>query len=138
MIQTVSGTSCTDTTAESGHTYAYGVINLNKAGEVLNEDWWYAPGVTEITFVAAPTVKSASISADGTLSITWSKVKGAKTYAVWYYDAAEDTLKLLGTTAKTSYTYTIPEYNPSDTWIFYISSYSPEGARVRAFSNQGA
>lgn len=99
-LATVSGasaTSYTDTTAKSGKKYTYTV----KSGNIRGWGSYDKKGVS-VNYIAAPKVTSSSATSG--VSLKWSKVTGAKQYAVYKKAAGEKDWTKLGLISKTSYT----------------------------------
>lgn len=76
-IAVVSGTSYVDSTAKSGTGYIYVVRARN--GKTLSS--YIGTGIN-ILFLATPDVKTAKAATNG-VTVTWSKVSGAKAYRVY-------------------------------------------------------
>ena len=71
-------TSYTDKTVKSGTKYSYRIKCINSDGKLVNA---YSATKT-ITFLAQAKISKTAV-ADGKITLTWAKVKGAKTYDVY-------------------------------------------------------
>lgn len=94
-IGTTSKTSYTDKTAKSGTTYTYTV----KAYKSKTESS-YNTGLSR-KYLAAPKAKTTVYTSS--ISVSWSKISGAKEYAVYRKASGETKYKKIATTSKTSY-----------------------------------
>ncbi|MCD8385037.1 MAG: hypothetical protein LUC39_08815 [Clostridiales bacterium] len=91
-----SGTSWTDTTAESGTIYFYTV----RAGDGKALSWYHTTGISGL-WISAPKITSVSMSSSG-VCIKWSAVSAATTYRI-YRKTSGGSWKLLASTAKAQY-----------------------------------
>lgn len=92
-----STTSYTDTTAKSGKKYTYTV----KSGNIRGWGSYDKKGVS-VNYIAAPKVTLKSGTSG--MSLKWSKVAGAKQYAVYKKAAGAKEWTKLGLVSQTSYT----------------------------------
>lgn len=95
-IGKTSKTAYTDTTAKSGTTYTYTV----KAYKSKTDGAYNSTGL-KLKYLAAPKAKATVYT--NSISVSWSKVKNAKEYAVYRKASGESKYKKLTTTTKTSY-----------------------------------
>ncbi len=95
-IGKTSKTAYTDTTAKSGTTYTYTV----KAYKSKTDGAYNSTGL-KLKYLAAPKAKATVYT--NSISVSWSKVKSAKEYAVYRKASGESKYKKLTTTTKTSY-----------------------------------
>ena len=94
-----TATSYTWKKGKSGTTYAFTVRCIDSKGKSYTSD--YDPNGRIITYVAAPKAPSLSNTTGG-VRISWSSVKGATNYRV-YYKTDSGAWTALGSTTATSY-----------------------------------
>ena len=95
-IGKTSKTTYTDTTAKSGTTYTY----TAKAYKSKTDSSYNSTGL-KLKYLAAPKAKTTVYTSS--ISVSWSKVSGAKEYAVYRKASGESNYKKVTTTTKTSY-----------------------------------
>ncbi len=133
-IKNLTGTSFVDTTAKSGVTYTYTVRAVK--GETVSA---YNKTGTSINFIATPKISSAQNS-NGSVSVSWKKIKGAKGYYVYRKTSENGSWSKIANTTKTKYTdknvksgknyiYTVKAYNGKTT-----SSFISSGTTVKYLS----
>lgn len=76
-----SGTSYKDTTATSGKKYTYSVKAVLSTSYGKATSSYYANSDKAVTYLKAPTLKEA-IAVENGVSVSWSKVSGAKNYTI--------------------------------------------------------
>ena len=96
QIGTTSKTSYTDTTAKSGTTYTY----TAKAYKSKTDSSYNSTGL-KLKYLAAPKAKTTVYTSS--ISVSWSKVSGAKEYTVYRKASGESEYKKIATTTKTAY-----------------------------------
>lgn len=94
--------SYTDTTAKTGYTYYYKVRAVAADGEKSA----YSAVVSRTCDCARPVVKASNNAATGKVTLSWSKVDGAKEYIVYRATSKNGTYTKLCTTTGTSLTNT--------------------------------
>lgn len=94
--------SYTDTTAKTGYTYYYKVRAVAADGEKSA----YSAVVSRTCDCARPVVKASNNAATGKVTLSWSKVDGAKKYIVYRATSKNGTYTKLCTTTGTSLTNT--------------------------------
>ena len=93
----LAATSYTDTTVESGETYAYSVEAIAKDGNSSVSSGYDETGCS-VRYIAAPVITKIENS-NGQMNVTWKKVPGAENYRLfvkcgknwWDWDAVADT-----------------------------------------------
>lgn len=118
-LATVTSTSYTDKSANSGTTYQYRIRAISD-----NNNSAYGASISK-RFLSAPKLTKISASSSG-VKVTWDKVKGAKGYYVYRKTGSSDwkkvgtvssdsTLSYRDKTAKkgVTYTYSVKAYNGS-------------------------
>lgn len=95
-IGKTSKTTYTDTTAKSGTTYTY----TAKAYKSKTDSSYNSTGL-KLKYLAAPKAKTTVYTSS--ISVSWSKVSGAKEYTVYRKSSGESNYKKVTTTTKTSY-----------------------------------
>ena len=104
-----------------GSEYIYLVRAFNSAG--TGSSYSVSNQVRAVTLSAKPSFKLSPGSDSVTLS--WSKVKGAEKYGVWIYDTAAKVYKKLGNTSALSYK--AGSLSPNKTYCFLVRSYNKAG-----------
>lgn len=95
-IGKTSKTTYTDKTAKSGKTYTYTVkAYYSKTNGTYNETG------LKLKYLAAPKTKATIYTSS--ISVSWSKVSGAKEYIVYRKASGDSKFKKVATTTKTSY-----------------------------------
>ena len=94
--------SYTDTTAKTGYTYYYKVRAIAADGEKSD----YSAVVSRTCDCAAPVVKAGNNAATGKVTLSWSKVDGAKEYIVYRATSKNGKYTKMYTTTGTTYTNT--------------------------------
>ncbi len=95
-IGKTSKTTYTDKTAKSGKTYTYTVkAYYSKTNGTYNETG------LKLKYLAAPKTKATTYTSS--ISVSWSKVSGAKEYIVYRKASGDSKFKKVATTTKTSY-----------------------------------
>ena len=79
--------------------------------------------------IAAPTDLKASSNKTTSLKLTWQKVKDAKGYVVYLYDAAKQSYQKLGTTAKAAYT--VKGLTSGSKYKFAVKAYLRDGGKIK-------
>lgn len=130
-LKTVTGTSYVDTTAVSGNKYIYtvrAVLGSIKSG--------YNKSGVSVYYLATPTL-SKPTNNNGSVSVKWKAVKGAKGYRVYRKTSKAGKWTLLSKVSGTSYTdkniksgsnyfYTVRAYNGNN-----LSSFNSSGAATK-------
>lgn len=131
----VTGTSFTDKSAKSGASRTYTVRCVSSDGKRYVSPYDKA-GWTN-TFIAAPQITSAAVTAKG-VALTWGKVAGAKKYRVFVKTAAG--WKRLGVVSGTTFTDLSAKPGGSYTYTVrclsadgqrYTSAYDPAGKTIK-------
>lgn len=130
-IATTTATAYTDTAVKTGNgEYTYTVV-AHRDG---TRSGYFANGIT-LYRLTTPVLKSASVTANKSVKITWGAVKGAKTYRV--YRKENGKWINIKTTTSTSYTdtavaskkgefiYTVKAFRDAE-----ISAYDPAGIKI--------
>ncbi len=94
--------SYTDTTAKTGYTYYYKVRAVAADGEKSA----YSAVVSRTCDCARPVVKASNNAATGKVTLSWSKVDGAKEYVVYRATSKNGKYTKMYTTTGTTYTNT--------------------------------
>ncbi len=103
-MSTTTSTTYTNTSAKAGTTYYYKVKAVSSKSGYANSA--FSAVVSRTCDCAAPVVNITTVSYTGKIKLTWSKVDGAKSYAVYRATSKNGTYTKLGTTTSTSYTNT--------------------------------
>ncbi len=101
-LGSTDGTAYTDTTAKTGYTYYYKVKTVAADGEKST----YSAVVSRTCDCAAPAVKASNKASTGKVTLSWSKVDGAKEYVVYRATSKNGTYTKLYTTTGTTFTNT--------------------------------
>ena len=97
---TTTGTSYTNTTASAGYTYYYKVRAIGYDGKAGSFS-----AVKERTCdCARPVVTAGNNASSGKVTLKWSAVTGAKSYAIYRSTSIDGTYTKMYTTTSTSYT----------------------------------
>ena len=135
-----TSTSYTDSKVSSGKTYTYTVICINSSATKFTSG--YDSKGKSVKYISAPKITKAE-SVNGGVKISWSKVKGAEKYRVYYkgskgWTRLADTTSTSYTDSKVSsgktYTYTVICINSSATK--FTSGYDSKGKSVKYISAQ--
>ena len=135
-----TSTSYTDSKVSSGKTYTYTVRCINSSATKFTSGY-DSKGKT-VKYISAPKITKAE-SVNGGVKLTWSKVKGAEKYRVYYkgskgWTRLADTTSTAYTDSKVSsgktYTYTVRCINSSATK--FTSGYNSKGKSVKYISAQ--
>ena len=135
-----TSTSYTDSKVSSGKTYTYTVRCINSSATKFTSGY-DSKGKT-VKYISAPKITKAE-SVNGGVKISWSKVKGAEKYRVYYkgskgWTRLADTTSTSYTDSKVSsgktYTYTVRCINSSATK--FTSGYDSKGKSVKYISAQ--
>ena len=133
-----TSTSYTDSKVSSGKTYTYTVRCINSSATKFTSGY-DSKGKT-VKYISAPKITKAE-SVNGGVKLTWSKVKGAEKYRVYYkgsngWTRLADTTSTSYTDSKVSsgktYTYTVRCINSSATK--FTSGYDSKGKSVKYIS----
>ena len=133
-----TSTSYTDSKVSSGKTYTYTVRCINSSATKFTSGY-DSKGKT-VKYISAPKITKAE-SVNGGVKLTWSKVKGAEKYRVYYkgskgWTRLADTTSTSYTDSKVSsgktYTYTVRCINSSATK--FTSGYDSKGKTVKYIS----
>jgi fibronectin type 3 domain-containing protein len=135
-----TSTSYTDSKVSSGKTYTYTVRCINSSATKFTSG--YDSKGKSVKYISAPKITKAESVNDG-VKLTWSKVKGAEKYRVYYkgskgWTRLADTTSTSYTDSKVSsgktYTYTVRCINSSATK--FTSGYDSKGKSVKYISAQ--
>ena len=135
-----TSTSYTDSKVSSGKTYTYTVRCINSSATKFTSG--YDSKGKSVKYISAPKITKAE-SVNGGIKLTWSKVKGAEKYRVYYkgskgWTRLADTTSTSYTDSKVSsgktYTYTVRCINSSATK--FTSGYDSKGKSVKYISAQ--
>ena len=135
-----TSTAYTDSKASSGKTYTYTVRCINLSATKFTSG--YNSKGKSVKYISAPKITKAE-SVNGGVKLTWSKVKGAEKYRVYYkgskgWTRLADTTSTSYTDSKVSsgktYTYTVRCINSSATK--FTSGYDSKGKSVKYISAQ--
>jgi fibronectin type 3 domain-containing protein len=135
-----TSTSYTDSKVSSGKTYTYTVRCINLSATKFTSG--YNSKGKSVKYISAPKITKAE-SVNGGVKLTWSKVKGAEKYRVYYkgskgWTRLADTTSTSYTDSKVSsgktYTYTVRCINSSATK--FTSGYDSKGKSVKYISAQ--
>ena len=135
-----TSTAYTDSKVSSGKTYTYTVRCINSSATKFTSGY-DSKGKT-VKYISAPKITKAE-SVNGGIKLTWSKVKGAEKYRVYYkgskgWTRLADTTSTAYTDSKVSsgktYTYTVRCINSSATK--FTSGYDSKGKTVKYISAQ--
>ena len=133
-----TSTSYTDSKVSSGKTYTYTVRCINSSATKFTSG--YDSKGKSVKYISAPKITKAE-SVNGGIKLTWSKVKGAEKYRVYYkgskgWTRLADTTSTSYTDSKVSsgktYTYTVRCINSSATK--FTSGYDSKGKTVKYIS----
>ena len=133
-----TSTSYTDSKVSSGKTYTYTVRCINSSATKFTSG--YDSKGKSVKYISAPKITKAE-SVNGGVKLTWSKVKGAEKYRVYYkgskgWTRLADTTSTSYTDSKVSsgktYTYTVRCINSSATK--FTSGYDSKGKTVKYIS----
>lgn len=132
----VTSTSYNDTSAKSGTTYYYTV----KAFSGSYTSYYNTKGVS-IKYIASPVAKVANASSGVTVS--WSKISGAKSYIVYRKTTSAKSWTKLGTTKSASYT--DKKAKSGTTYLYTVkatdgkvnSGYNTSGWKIKFLSAPG-
>ena len=139
MVDTTS-TSYIDKDVSSGKNYTYTVRCINSSATKFTSG--YDSKGKSVKYISAPKITKAE-SVNGGVKLTWSKVKGAVKYRVYYkgskgWTRLADTTSTSYTDSKVSsgktYTYTVRCINSSATK--FTSGYDSKGKTVKYISAQ--
>ena len=139
MVDTTS-TSYIDKDVSSGKNYTYTVRCINSSATKFTSG--YDSKGKSVKYISAPKITKAESVNDG-VKLTWSKVKGAEKYRVYYkgskgWTRLADTTSTSYTDSKVSsgktYTYTVRCINSSATK--FTSGYDSKGKSVKYISAQ--
>ena len=137
-LANTTSTSYTDSKVSSGKTYTYTVRCINSSATKFTSGY-DSKGKT-VKYISAPKITKAE-SVNGGVKLTWSKVKGAEKYRVYYkgsngWTRLADTTSTSYTDSKVSsgktYTYTVRCINSSATK--FTSGYDSKGKSVKYIS----
>jgi fibronectin type 3 domain-containing protein/GH25 family lysozyme M1 (1,4-beta-N-acetylmuramidase) len=120
-LSTITGTSYTDTTAESGTTYCYTVRCLSADRKSFTSD--YDTTGKTIQYIAAPQLSSVTNAASG-VTVKWKASSGATQYRVFRKVSGGKWTKV-GDTTSTSYTDT--KAKGGTTYIYTVRCLSSDG-----------
>ena len=133
-----TSTSYTDSKVSSGKTYTFTVRCINSSATKFTSG--YDSKGKSVKYISAPKITKAE-SVNGGVKLTWSKVKGAEKYRVYYkgskgWTRLADTTSTSYTDSKVSsgktYTYTVRCINSSATK--FTSGYDSKGKTVKYIS----
>ncbi len=133
-----TSTAYTDSKVSSGKTYTYTVRCINSSATKFTSG--YDSKGKSVKYISAPKITKAE-SVNGGVKLTWSKVKGAEKYRVYYkgskgWTRLADTTSTSYTDSKVSsgktYTYTVRCINSSATK--FTSGYDSKGKTVKYIS----
>jgi fibronectin type 3 domain-containing protein/GH25 family lysozyme M1 (1,4-beta-N-acetylmuramidase) len=130
-LSTITETSYTDTTAESGITYSYTVRCLSADQKRFTSD--YDTTGLKILCIAAHDLSSVTNSADG-VTVQWQASKGVKKYGVFRRTASTG-WKRIETTDATSYTDT--EAESGTTYYYTVRCLTSDGAVIGRYDTTG-
>ena len=97
-LNTISGTSFTNTSANAGYSYYYKVRAIDKNG--VKSDFSKIVGRT--CDCAAPVVKVSNVASTGKIKLTWNDITGAAKYEVYRATSKNGTYTKIYTTTGTS------------------------------------
>jgi hypothetical protein len=135
IVDTLSGTTCTDTEAKSGTTYTYTVRCITE--DEMDYTSRYDKNGLTVTYLSQPSVSSVANSASG-VTIKWGKVTGAAKYRIFRktgsggWTKLADTVDVTFTDAKavngTTYSYTVRCLSSDGSTL--VSSYDNTGKQI--------
>lgn len=105
-LDTSTQTTCTDTSALSGHRYDYTVYLLNRDLKVASR--YKDTDAGRILRLASPLMTSATLQDNGAVSVAWNSVDGAVSYEVLNQDDSGNWQILAENVTGTSWTDTAP------------------------------
>ena len=99
---TLTGTSYTNTTANAGYNYYYKVRAIGFDGKAGS----FSAIKNRICDCARPVITAGNNATTGKVTLKWSAVTGAKSYAIYRCSSIDGTYSKMYTTTNTSYTNT--------------------------------
>lgn len=102
LFYTTTATSYTNTSASAGYTYYYKVRAIGYDGKAGS----YSAVKERTCDCARPVVTAGNNAATGKVTLKWSAVTGAKSYAIYRSTSIDGTYSKMYTTTNTSYTNT--------------------------------
>ena len=129
LLDTVTGTSVTDSSAVAGKTYYYKVkaIAEKSAANSANSSMKY-----RTCDLARPEITLTNVADSGKIKIKWDAVKGAKGYEVYRATSKDGTYSLLKTVTGTSLTNTSAK--AGSTYYYKVKAIGEKEAANSAFS----
>ncbi len=100
LLKTTTGTSYTDTSAESGKTYSYRLIAIASKSAANSVPSAVKSGICKL---ARPSVTADGVDSTGMTLLTWKAVEGASEYRITRCADGADTYEPLATVTETSY-----------------------------------
>lgn len=129
-LGTTTANTFTDTTAVSGTTYIYTVRCIDKNDSYISD---FNHTGFKITYIAAPIVSNIVVVNNG-VTLSWSAVKGASSYRVFYMNASGDWIRLAKVTG-TSYTDTA--IKQGETRVYTVRCMNAKESYISDFVHDG-
>ena len=107
LLTTTEKTSVINTKTTAGNTYYYKLKAICADNSSANSA--YSAVVYRMCDLERPVVKASNVSSTGKIKLSWNAVSGAAKYSVYRATEKDGEYKLLGSTAKTTYTNTSPK-----------------------------
>lgn len=128
LVNTVSGTSYTDTAATVAKTYYYKVKTVLINDEVSG----YSNTVSSTCDLPQPKVKASNVSSSGKIKLSWNVIKDVEEYRVYYATSKNGEYTLLKKTTGIEYTHSSAKVGK--TYYYKVRAIYEDSAANSAYS----
>lgn len=130
LMKTTTGTSYTNTGAETGNTYYYKVKAIAETSAANSA---YSEIKSRTCDLARPEVTLSNVASSGKIKVSWKKIDGAVEYEVYRATSKDGTYKVVKTTTSTSYT--DKDAKAGKTYYYKVKAIAKKSAADSAYSN---
>ena len=129
LVETVTGTSCTDSTAKAGKSYYYYVISVGSDGSISGK----SNIINRTCDLARPVVTLSNVASSGKIKVSWEKVDGAVKYEVYRATSKDGEYSKVKTTTDLSFTNTSAK--AGKTYYYQVKAIAEKSAADSALSS---
>ena len=130
-VGTTTKTDVTYTKAQSGKTYYFSVKAIADDGKTVST---YSSTGTKLLFLSQPEITKLKNTSKG-VSVTWEASQGAGQYKVYVKTSKDGDWTSVGTTSKTSFTYT--KAKSGKTYYFSVRALDKDGKIASSYDTAG-
>ena len=130
-VGTTTKTDVTYTKAQSGKTYYFSVKAIADDGKTVST---YSTTGTKLLFLSQPEITRLKSTTKG-VSVTWEASQGAGQYKVYVKTSKDGEWTSVGTTSKTSFTYT--KAKSGKTYYFSVRAMDKDGKIASSYDTAG-